>query len=164
DRPLTELGGFVQDRWVVNRRITIDGGLRIDGNDISKQWDISPRISLFYLPFKDDRTTIRAGVGLFYDRSPLSNRYFEPQSLNDTDDEPIHLPVRLNATNFPTRVVTTYAPGGETIADGPRQFLNLTISTLEDGHGLRWSVQVDRRVTKYLTLRTGYLHRSTQDL
>jgi len=164
DRPLTELGGFVQDRWVVNRRITFDGGLRIDGNDISKQWDLSPRISLFYLPFKDDRTTIRAGVGLFYDRSPLSNRYFEPQSLNDTDDEPINLPVRLNATNFPTRVVTTYAPGGETIADGPRQFLNLMISTLEDGHGLRWSVQVDRRVTKYLTLRTGYLHRSTQDL
>src|SRR5205814_5909374 len=35
---------------------------------------------------------------------------------------------------------------------------------LEDAHGLRWSVQLDRRVGKHLTLRTGYLHRYTQDL
>jgi len=164
DRPLSELGGFVQDSWVINSSITLDAGVRIDGNNISTQWDISPRLSMLYLPFHNDRTTIRAGVGIFYDRSPLSNRYFEPQSLNESDDASANIPVRLNATNFPTRVVTTYAPDGLTIIDGPRQFLNLTDSPLEDAHGLRWSVQLDRSVGKHLTLRTGYLHRYTQDL
>src|SRR5262249_49738334 len=102
DRPLSELGAFVQDAWVLNRKLTIDAGLRIDRNNISGQTDISPRISLLWLPFKNDRTTIRSGIGIFYDRSPLSNRYFELESLNDSDDEPINsVPVRLNATNFP---------------------------------------------------------------
>jgi len=164
DRPLSELGGFIQDRWVINSSITLDGGVRIDGNNISTQWDISPRISVLYLPFHNNRTTIRAGVGIFYDRSPLSNRYFEPQSLNDNDEGPVTIPVRLNATNFPTRIVTTYAADGLTILEGPRQFLNLTTSPLEDAHGLRWSVQLDRTVGRHLTLRTGYLHRYTQDL
>src|SRR5262249_17396520 len=107
NRPLAELGAFVQDTWILNRSITINGGLRIDRNNISAQTDISPRISVLYLPFNDDRTTIRAGIGIFYDRSPLSNRYFDLETLNDNDDEPVSkIPVRLNATNFPTRIVT----------------------------------------------------------
>ena len=163
-RPLSELGGFVQDSWVVNRRMTLEGGLRIDRNNISRQWDISPRISLLYLPFNDDRTTIRSGIGIFYDRSPLSNRYFEPESLNDSDDEQVNFLIRLNATNFPARIITTFAANGETVVDGPREFMNLARSPLKDAHSLRWSMQLDRRVGKHLTVRTGYLHRSTQDL
>jgi len=165
DRPLAEMAGFIQDSWVFNKSITIDGGLRIDRNNISDQIDISPRISLLYRPFSDDRTTLRAGIGLFYDRSPLSNRYFELETLNDSDDEQANIvPVRLNATNFPTRVVTNYASDGKTIIDGPRQFFNVARTPLEDAHAVRWSLQVDRRVGRNLTLRAGYLHRYTEDL
>ena len=164
DRPLTEVAGFIQDRWEINRNITIDGGLRIDRNNISRQVDVSPRISLMYTPFSDDRTIIRAGIGVFYNRSPLSNRYFDPESLNDDDDRPASTPIGLNATNFPTRIVTIFAPDGQTVIDGPRHFMNVTSGRLEDAHSVRWSLQLDRRVGKHLTLRTGYLRRSTQDL
>jgi len=165
DRPLTEVGMFAQDRWVMNRKLTLDGGLRLDRNNISRQTDFSPRLSLLYLPGNDDRTVIRGGVGIFFDRSPLSNRSFEPESLNDSDDDSINnLPPQLHGTNFPARIITTYAPDGQTIIDGPRSFMNLARIPLEDAHGIRWSTQLDRRVGRHLTLRGGYLHRFTQDL
>jgi hypothetical protein len=49
-----------------------------------------------------------------------------------------------------------------TIVDGPRTFLNVIRYPFRDAGGLRWSLQVDRRLTKQLTLRAGYLHRFTK--
>jgi len=164
-RPLAESGAFVQDHWVISRSLTLDAGLRIDRNNISRQADISPRVSLLYLPFKDDRTIIRGGFGVFYDRSPLSNRYFDLEALNENDEKPVEIvPIRLNATNFPTRVVTTYGSDGTTIIDGPREFSNVVADPIEDAYSVRWSLQVDRRIRSHLILRAGYLQRVTQDL
>jgi len=164
DRPLTEFGSFVQDHWVINRSLTLDGGLRFDRNTISHHNDISPRVSVLYLPFKDDRTAVRAGIGIFYDRSPLMTRYFEPEDLNDADEMVDGAGLGLNAhTNFPARVVTTYSRDGRTVIDGPREFVNIIRNPLLDARSMRWSLQVDRRLTKHLTFRAGYLHRFTQN-
>src|SRR5207245_6441664 len=81
DRPLAEFGAFVQDRWTLNKNLTIDAGLRLDRNSIANHSDVSPRLSILYHPFKDERTIVRAGIGLFYDRSPLQSRYFELENL-----------------------------------------------------------------------------------
>jgi hypothetical protein len=161
DRPLMELSGFIQDRWEINQTLTLDGGLRFDRNSISHQNEFSPRVSMLYRPFTNGRTIIRAGVGLFYARSALSTRYFEPENLND-NDEPVDPGVGISSgTNFPSRVVTTYARDGQTILDGPREFLNVISVPFADARALRWSLQIDRRVGKHLTLRTGYLQRFT---
>ena len=164
NRSLTELGSFIQDRWVINQRLTLDGGLRFDRNSISHQYDTSPRVSMLYRPFRNDRTIIRAGIGLFYDRSALSTRYFEPENLTE-DDDPVDGPgLGFNSqTNFPKRVVTTYARDGQTIVDGPREFMNVERNPLRDARSLRWSLQFDRRLAKHLTLRAGYLHRFTKN-
>ncbi len=164
DRSLTELGSFIQDRWEINQTLTLDGGVRLDRNSISHQNDISPRVSMLYRPFTNDRTIVRGGIGLFYDRTALSTRYFDPENLND-DDEPVDNP-RLgfnSPANFPARVVTTYAGDGQTILDGPREFLNIIRNPLRDARSLRWSLQIDRRLAKHLTLRTGYVHRFTKN-
>src|SRR5437667_5966307 len=118
DRSLMELGSFIQDRWELNQNLTLDGGVRFDRNSISHQNDVSPRVSMLYRPFTNDRPIIRGGIGLFYDRSALSTRYFEPSHLND-DDEPMDNPrLGINSqANFPARVVTTYAGDGQTILD-----------------------------------------------
>ncbi len=163
DRPLTELGAFIQDRWVISKSVTLDGGLRLDRNNISTHRDISPRVSLLYLPFKNDRTIVRGGLGLFYDRSALSNRYFEPENLTDDDELADNPAIGFNSTNFPGRVVTTYGPDGATIVDGPHAFANIIKNPLRDVRSVRWSLQIDRRLGKHLTLRTGYLHRSTKN-
>ena len=65
DRPLTELGGFIQDRWEINQTVTLDGGVRFDRNSISHQNEFSPRVSMLYRPFSNDRTIIRGGIGSF---------------------------------------------------------------------------------------------------
>ena len=164
NRSLTEFSSFIQDRWVINQKLTLDGGLRFDRNSISHHSDTSPRVSMLYRPFSSDLLIVRAGVGLFYDRSTLSTRYFEPENLND-DDEPVDgRELGINPqTSFPGRVVTTYARDGQTILDGPREFMNVERTPLRDASSVRWSLQIDHRPAKHLILRTGYLHRVTNN-
>ncbi len=164
DRSLTELSAFAQDRWAINKSVTMDVGLRFDRNSISNHNDLSPRLSILYLPFKDDRTVVRGGIGLFYDRSPLSSRYFELEQLSDDDELLGNVGLDISThTHFPERIVTSYAGDGLTIIDGPRKFMNVINGPLRDALSRRWSLQVDRSLTKHLTLRLGYLQRSTRN-
>ncbi len=161
DRSLKEMSGFVQDRWEINQTLTLDGGVRFDRNSISHQSEFSPRVSMLYRPFANGRTIVRSSIGLFYTRGVLSERYFEPENLNE-DDKRINNQLGVDShSNFPERIVTTYARDGKTILDGPRTFLNVIRDPLRDARSLRWSIQVDRLVAKRLTLRTGYVHRLT---
>jgi len=162
DAPLGEFGAFAQDRWTINRRLTVDVGTRFDRNSITKHIDLSPRLSMLYLPLKDDRTVIRAGIGLFYDRSPLSSKYFDFENLDDNDELIDPTGSALTAqTHFPERIVTTYALDGRTILDGPRQIANAIRGPLRDARSMRWSLQGDRTFKQHLTLRAGYLQRDT---
>ena len=164
NRSLLELGAFIQDRWVINPALTLDVGLRFDRNTVSRQNDVSPRVSMLYRPFRNDHTIVRAGIGLFYDRSVLSTRYFEPENLNDDDDLVGGPGLGINSqTNFPTRIVTTYAGDGQTIVDGPREFMNVERRPLLDARSVRWSFQIDRRLARHLMLRSGYVHRVTKN-
>jgi hypothetical protein len=164
DRSLIELGGFIQDRWEINPALTLDGGVRFDRNSISHKNEFSPRASVLYRPFTNDRTIIRAGIGLFYARSALSTRYFEPENPNRDDDPVGNGALGLSSqTNYPTRVVTTYDRDGQTILDGPRKFLNVIRNPFRDARALRFSLQIDQRVGKHLTVRTGYVHRFTKN-
>ncbi len=68
------LGLFVQDEWRVHRKFTLQMGARYDLQYLPKpiQTDrnnIAPRFGLAWSP--DERTVLRAGYGLFYDRIPL---------------------------------------------------------------------------------------------
>ncbi len=165
NRSLGEFGAFAQDRWVINKKLTIDAGLRWDRDGIAKRWNISPRFSFMFLPFKNDRTILRGGIGIFYDRSPLTSRYFDLLSLDD-DDEPLFDTSIIGivpAKRYPGRIVTTFARNGLTIIDGPRLFLNAVKGPFRDARGARWSLQIDRGLTKHLTARIGYLERSTRN-
>ena len=162
DRPLTEFSAFAQDRWTINKSVTMDVGLRFDRNSISNYNDLSPRLSILYLPFKGDRTVIRAGIGLFYDRSALSSRYFELEELSDGDELLANAGLASTQTHFPERIVTSYAADGNTVIDGPREFMNVIHGPLRDALSRRWSLQVDRSVGQHLTMRVGYLQRSSK--
>lgn len=144
DFRVNELAAFVQDRWEVSRKLTIDQGLRLDRDGIASRADFAPRFSFLFLPFKSDRTMIRGGVGLFYDRMPLYVGYFTS-----------------GLTALPRRIVTRFAPDGVTVTDGPRLFGNELLSPLRDPRSVRWSAQLDQSLTKNLTLRVGYLQRTT---
>jgi carboxypeptidase family protein/TonB-dependent receptor-like protein len=139
---LSEFTAFVQDRWVVNKKLTVDAGLRFDRDRLARQNNITPRFSFLYLPLKNHATVIRGGIGLFYDRTPLSVGYFR---------------------QLPERTVTTFAADGISIIDGPRRLRNIVAAQSRNPRSVRASLQIDFPITSKLTGRIGYLQRATTD-
>lgn len=139
-RRANEFAAFVQDHWVVSPKLTIEAGLRYDRDGIVRQNNFAPRVSFLFLPFKSNRTIIRGGIGIFYDRTPFAVGYF---------------------TQLPERIVTRFAPDGITVTDAARRFTNTVEKPLRNPRSVRWSLQLDRGITPDLTVRIGYLERST---
>jgi hypothetical protein len=136
-----EISVFVQNKWIVNPRVVLDLGLRYDRDRIGRENNLAPRLGLVLVPAANGRTVIRGGVGLFYDKIPLSVGSFE---------------------QYQDFVVTTFANNGTTIVDGPRLFLNTAPSDLKNPYSVAWNAQVDHEVSQRLLLRLGYEERSTR--
>ncbi len=136
-----ELSAFLQDKWIVNTRVVFDLGLRYDRDQVGKQNNFAPRLGLVLVPTASDRTVVRGGIGLFYDKIPLNVGSFE---------------------QYQSQVVTTFGNDGVTVAGGPRLFQNTTPRDLKNPYSIAWNVQVDHQVTQRLLLRLGYEERNTR--
>jgi hypothetical protein len=152
-----ETGFFVQDRWVLNPKITLDYGVRFDRDGVTGGNNISPRFSLLYSPFKQGKTVIRGGIGIFHDRSSPISGLYEDYTNGDTET---FLP---NFQQIPTRTVTNYALDGTTIIGVPVFYTPQIDGTLKTPRSVRWSLQVDQGITKELTVRFGYLSRKLKN-
>jgi hypothetical protein len=142
-----EYVGFAQDQLLLRPNLSFDVGLRFEDQRIGKESNLAPRAGVAWSPFKSDRTVLRGGVGLFYDKVPLNIRSFG---------------------RYPSRVVTQYAADGVTIIDS-HHFVNVLVDTppiepldfrvragSEAGfvpENLKWNVQLDQIVTRWLDLR-----------
>jgi len=141
DRAQNEFSAFLQDKWILNRRLVLDLGLRYDRDQLGEENNLAPRIGFVLAPTRSDRTIVRGGIGIFYDKIPLNIGSFE---------------------QYQSYVVTTFANDGVTVVDGPRLFQNTSPSDLKNPYSLAWNVQVDHQVNARLLLRLGYEDRSTR--
>ena len=66
-----ELSGYAQDRWLVTNRFLVEGGLRFDWDEIVRSLLVSPRLAATYVLSQAANTKFSAGIGLFYDATPL---------------------------------------------------------------------------------------------
>ena len=98
----TELALYEQDHWVLDKRTSIDLGLRSEHQAISRSLRLAPRAGLNWNVFPSLGTVIRAGVGVFYDRVPLGVYSF---------------------ANYPDRVLTFYDTSGA-VTSGPITYVN----------------------------------------
>ena len=135
-----EYSAFMQDKWEFNGRVTLDAGLRFDRDQLGANNNFAPRIGIAFLPTASDRTVVRGGVGLFYDKIPLNIGAFG---------------------QYPNQQVTTFAANGLTVVDGPRLYRNTAPADLKNPYSLAWNLQVDHQLTERLMFRLGYEERHT---
>jgi hypothetical protein len=132
---------FVQDNWQIHPRFTMDLGLRLDHDSFATEhFDIAPRIGFVFAPTRDNRTALRGGFGVFYDKIPINVAVFD---------------------RFPAQTITGYDASGTTVIDGPTTFTHIGLDTLHVPFSLGWSLQFDRELRRGLLVRAGYEERHT---
>ena len=58
----------MQDDWRARKNLTVNVGVREEfQTHLSDRWNLAPRGGITWSPFKNGKTTIRAGGGLFYE-------------------------------------------------------------------------------------------------
>jgi hypothetical protein len=68
----TYTGVFFQDDWKLKQNMTLSFGLRWENETIIEDRNnFGPRLSLAWDPFKTNKTVVRAGYGIFYNRALL---------------------------------------------------------------------------------------------
>jgi len=143
----TEAGVFVQDKWEINNRFTLDAGARIDHDGVTGRTNFSPRASLMITPFGGDSTIVRVGAGLFFDRTLPMALLFGDQN---------------GSVLYPERTITTLAADGTTVSN-VSNFVNTVSPDLRTPKSKRFSVYLDQRLTSEFTLRVGYVERRASD-
>lgn len=137
-----EYSAFLHDKWTINRRVTLDLGLRFDRDEIGRNNNFAPRFGFVFLPTTSDRTIVRGGIGLFYDKISLNVGAFQ---------------------QYQDLLITIFGPDGATVADGPRLFDNTAPRNgLENPRSLAANVQLDHQLTQRLLLRVGYEERHSR--
>ncbi|HEY6247556.1 MAG TPA: carboxypeptidase regulatory-like domain-containing protein [Pyrinomonadaceae bacterium] len=130
---------YFADKWSVNRRLTLEYGVRLDRDNVASENDFAPRLGFAFLPVTDGRTVIRGGIGLFYDQ--------------------INLNV-ATASQLQDRLITHFGLDGLTVVGLPeRQRFSLTEDQLQTPRSVNWNIEVDREWIKNLFVRVGYQQR-----
>jgi hypothetical protein len=150
---LTDVDGalFAQDHWTLFPSLALDGGARAEYQQVTKTFRFAPRVGASWTPLREAHLIVRGGVGVFYDRVPLTIYSF---------------------SHYPQQVITDYGPDGE-ILGTPRQLPNITQSLLGSRFPLlssehtsgnfapyskTWTAEVEQTVKRSLHFRVGYQH------
>jgi TonB dependent receptor len=72
DRSDQQPAVFVQDHWTFNSHLAADAGIRAEAQTITATTRIAPRMGFIWSPMEGERTTVRGGIGAFYDSVPLN--------------------------------------------------------------------------------------------
>ena len=164
---------FVQDDWKVNRKLTLNLGLRYDDETISSDNNnFSPRLGFAYDPSGNAKTVIRGGFGTFYQNTPFEvitafrtggpfatsfNRNFP---LNSADPGPRagKLPTDPTLVNGPTvdRAVIASLVGSGTLL--PNVSPTVDNSERRMAYTRSFSIGVQREIISNLAVTADYIH------
>jgi Carboxypeptidase regulatory-like domain len=66
-----EAAAYVQDHWTPREGLTLEGGVRLEWNEVVRDLEVAPRAAVAWAPRKLRGTKISAGWGVYYDAISL---------------------------------------------------------------------------------------------
>lgn len=108
-----EEAAFVEDQWSVNPILTLHAGVRYGHDSLSDDHNFAPRFDASVVPFAGRNTVVKAGIGQFHGKVPLSADGFigrQRRRITDLegDGHSILLENRLDAGGLRTPTTTTW--------------------------------------------------------
>jgi outer membrane receptor for ferrienterochelin and colicin len=134
----TDLALFAQDRIQPTNRWYVEFGARLDRDGVIERFNLTPRLGSALL-FNDSGTAVlRAGIGLFYERTPSAAGAF---------------------TQYESATDTRYNPADPTAAPQSRLFQHTIDPNLRTPRSLTWDLAYDYRFNPRWALHLGVIDR-----
>ena len=151
--PQVQFGGYLQDDVRVARSLSMSFGLRYEAQTHTDDYlNFAPRLGTTWSPFKSGSTTIRGGVGLFYEwyDSQLYEQTLRVDGTHQTD-------LVVQNPGFPNPFV-----GGDVVVLPSSRYLQSANLTLP--RTFRTNVGVEQAIGKYGRVNVGYSFARGSDL
>lgn len=150
-----EAAVFGQDEWRLRPNLSVNAGLRAEAQtNVSHRLDFAPRMAVAWSPTgagKQSNTTVRAGVGLFYDRFDESYT-LEARRFNGVNQQQYIVTDGALLNSFPN------LPAAGALSNfAVLQTIRRVASDLRAPYSVQSSVSVERQLTSGFTLGASYI-------
>jgi hypothetical protein len=140
----TDVALFAQDRVQPFSRLLLEFGGRVDRDGVLQRTNATPRVGAIFLLSQKGAASLRAGYGLFFERTPSIVGAFE--QLDESTE-------------------VRYAPDGVTPLGPAQLYRHVAAPNLDVARSATWNVQYDQRLGHGLSLRAAALgRRGTNEL
>ena len=134
----TDVAVFAQDRFQPAPRLSIAFGTRFDDDGITGRGSLTPRVGVALRLNQSGTSSLHAGYGLFYERTPSVAGAFE---------------------QFESPIDTRFAADGITPLGAPVPYQRVTAPDLQPARSVTWDVGYDNHVHHDFSYHLGVLDR-----
>jgi len=152
----TAIAGFGQDHWIINNRLAATFGLRYFGQTNGNAANFAPRFGVVYALDHNASTILRAGIGRFYDRTPLL--------AADFINNPMRIVTPLDLSGSPLGPSVTFHNECGRETSGSVQLLPGCSDLGSTPYNLTWRLQISHRFSRKLTAKISTLYSHTSKL
>jgi hypothetical protein len=150
-----DVGAFLGDEWRLKRNLTINLGLRYEGQTNINDWtDFAPRLGLAWAPGggrsgSQPKTVIRSGFGWFYQRFDISS-VLTLERYNGITQQQY---VVTNPDFFPT-----IPPGSSLTSAGSQRAIERLGPNLRAPYLMQSALSVERQLPSHTTIAVTYVN------